>query len=120
MTTLTTTQRKDIKTLLIIIAVLTAVSLTSCTNKHGGGTQMDELVANTSRLKQSDSVTYDMYRGYRVIGGDITPVYIPVKDSVFHATDTIRVNSFGTYDPNGTFRVVIGIYMGHVKFAKEE
>lgn len=117
MTTLTSHQRRDIKTLLIIIAVLTAISLASC---HSGvSDNLKQIAANTAK-PSTDSVTYDMFRGYRVMGGDITPVYIPVKDSVFHATDTIRVNSFGTYDPNGTFRVVIGVYMGHVKFAKEE
>lgn len=116
-TSLTHDQRRDIKTLLIIIAVLIAITFTSCQN--GQTTALNKIAANTTKLS-TDSVTYDMYRGYRVMGGDITPVYIPVKDSVFHATDTIRVNSFGTYDPNGTFRVVIGVYMGHVKFAKEE
>lgn len=68
----------------------------------------------------TDSVAYDMYRGINITNHEITPIYIPQKDSVFLATDTIRINGYGVYTLGSSRRATLGVFVSVVKFAKED
>lgn len=103
---------------LILIAAITLgllSSLTSCCCKTPNRVVLDDTYHPIV-----DSVAYDMYRGINIINHEITPIYIPQKDSVFLATDTIRINKFGVYNSESDIRASVGVFVSVVKFAKED
>lgn len=110
---------------LVIIAIGIVLLATACnSNKHNpqGGASFRAL----AEPKQDDSVSYIQYRGRfsskpdaRVTEGSITPIYIPIKDSVFKVGDSITVNAHGVYNSMSTIIAVIEQKKGIVKFAND-
>ncbi len=112
---------KDAKGILILIAVLVALSLmSSCKDRPDQHINYDK---QGNIIPAPDSVSYAMYRGKFTNGpneAQLTPIYIPATDTIFLVGDTVSVALNGTYSSGSSFKARIDKFVRVVKFAKDE